>query len=37
MSGTLVLGYDLESSSESTAGFMAGAADLHEKYDNHLG
>ena len=33
MSGTLVLGYDVESAAESTAGFMAGAADLHEKYD----
>ena len=33
MSGTIVLGYDVETASQSTAGFLAGAQLLHEKHD----
>lgn len=33
MSGTIILGYDIESASENTGGFLAGAVELHEKHD----
>ena len=33
MSGTVLLGYDVETASDSTAGFLDGAAELHTKYD----
>ena len=32
MSGTLILGYDVETASESTAGFLRGARALHERF-----
>jgi len=33
MSGTIILGYDIESASESTGGFLRGATELHNRYD----
>jgi len=33
MSGTILLGYDVESASENTDGFLAGAEILHDKYE----
>lgn len=33
MSGTIVLGYDVETASESTGGFLEGAQKLHDKLD----
>ncbi|MAF10012.1 hypothetical protein CMK11_06125, partial [Candidatus Poribacteria bacterium] len=33
MSGTVLLGYDVESASDSTAGFLDGAAELHTRFD----
>ena len=32
MSGTIVLGYDVESASDSTAGFLQGAQRLHDRH-----
>jgi len=32
MSGTIVLGYDIESASENTMGFLEGAVILHDKF-----
>ena len=32
MSGTMVLGYDVETASENTVGFLEGATELHEKF-----
>ena len=31
--GTILLGYDVESASDSTRGFLQGARQLHQKYD----
>jgi len=31
MSGTTLLGYDVEKASEGTAGFLVGAEDLHDE------
>ena len=33
MSGTIILGYDIESASENTGGFLLGARELHNRYD----
>ena len=33
MSGTIILGYDVETASENTAGFLAGAEKLHDRYE----
>lgn len=33
MSGTILLGYDVESASESTGGFLEGARALHDRYE----
>ena len=33
MSGTILLGYDIESASESTAGFLQGASLLHARHE----
>jgi peptidoglycan/xylan/chitin deacetylase (PgdA/CDA1 family) len=33
MSGTVLLGYDVETASDSTGGFLEGAAILHDKHD----
>ena len=33
MSGTILMGYDVETASESTKGFLEGAQELHRKYD----
>ena len=33
MSGTILLGYDVETASESTVGFLEGAAELHDELD----
>ena len=32
MSGTMVFGYDVETASQNTVGFLAGATELHEKF-----
>jgi hypothetical protein len=32
MSGTIIFGYDVETASESTSGFLEGASALHDKY-----
>jgi len=33
MSGTILMGYDVETASESTKGFLEGAQELHQKHD----
>jgi peptidoglycan/xylan/chitin deacetylase (PgdA/CDA1 family) len=33
MSGTILMGYDVETASESTRGFLEGAQELHQKHD----
>ena len=33
MSGTIILGYDVETASDNTAGFLEGAERLHDKYE----
>ena len=32
MSGTIIMGYDVESVSESTLGFLSGAQEFHKSF-----